>query len=542
MAFALATHFLLFLWFSGVNQLEGVHPSSITTQIQGEHEIIYFNEFSLKLNMRSFISTADSDYPNSDEDSSSTDLLLPVENRRWHDFYNHPQYPPHFPKLPRLSVMPPSHIDPIQEPLKRHYRLEDFLWSGSGDGPHPSEQDGGLAWEDNGGSAPPHGVDTKNWIRVTKTMTLYRTVLTTIYPVEMTPTVVSGVPIQPTPHFSPGEEHSPTPTLPPPGGGGGGGGDSYLSASPSDYQSSENVMWIPTPTFSPTGPPLPTVTPPTPPAPPSSPRSTPSSNLGEGEEDKSNPSTTTTSVQITGATTPVPPSTDNFSAASTDPLYWIQTSIKANNSAFRDTPHVFQTAMQKSLARVYASAFKRHLLATLGVLPNSQSSKGSGSSSNNNRKKRRRRKRWSYHGGEDQDDLDEDNQEKNHLDQWLYVAQSSMSPTQLKNLATTAMNVTVTIINVTTVENLKPPAKVDLRYVVLAEGTPVPAFSAVKELALVSKREMEEELGYEIIDKKAEGELVIIIIPVSWTLLITRVLFMLIYSSCGRPTGANCKK
>lgn len=81
-----------------------------------------------------------------------------------------------------------------------------------------------------------------------------------------------------------------------------------------------------------------------------------------------------------------------------------------------------------------------------------------------------------------------------------------MSPTQLKHLATAAMNVTVTILNVSIDKEQKEvPKKVDLRYVVLAEGTPIPAFSAVRELDLVSKEEMEQEIGYEIIDKKAEG-------------------------------------
>ncbi|CAL8071589.1 unnamed protein product [Orchesella dallaii] len=382
-------YFLLFIWFSGVNHF--VNPSS-----------------------EAGITVGSGMEPDYQEPLAMEDRHLYMHNRR-------------------LSL-PPSHADPLQEPLRRHYKLDDFLWTGSGDGPHPSEQDGGLAWEDNGGGGPGEqsGHHSRSWVKVTKTMTLYRTVLTTIYPVEMTPTVVSGIPIEPTPHIS-------SPLF----------SESVSVTSSFELDSSMAVplnTWQVTPTFTPT--PEPTQT----------------------YQISPSPTSSTTANQSNGVQ-------ENLSAESTDLVYWIQTSIKANDSAFRDAPKVFQSRMQKNLARVYASAFKRHLLTSLGVLPPSKSSK--------------RRKRSS-------------NNEDNHDDNLkrLYVALSSMSPTQLKNLATTTMNVTVTLLNVSS-EQREP--RVDLKYVVLAEGTPVPAFSAVKELDLVSKEEMEYEIGYEIIDKKAEA-------------------------------------
>lgn len=75
-----------------------------------------------------------------------------------------------------------------------------------------------------------------------------------------------------------------------------------------------------------------------------------------------------------------------------------------------------------------------------------------------------------------------------------------MSINQIKSLAATVMNVSVSIVNITS-DNQKPHVSLD--YVVTAEGNPVPASTAVHDLHLITKREMEKQIGYEII-KKAE--------------------------------------
>lgn len=309
------------------------------------------------------------------------------------------------------------------------FRTDDFLWGGSGDGSVVSDHDGGLAWEDSGGS---QGDVRGSVILVTKTMVFFKTVLTTVYPVEPTPTViVSTAYVTRTPYLP---DESPTLSLP------------YYS---SHVTPTSLIDIEPSPTFS--FPVEPTASP------------TPSTE-------------TNGTTDVEEIPTPAP---DTF--ASGNPIYWVNTVIKANASEVTDQSPQFQDNMQKNLARVYASAFKRHLLNSLGLL-NKSSEDGMESTL------RRRRAAIQVRKKENRDY------------DWLFLS-SPIPNGVLNSLALTAMNVSVAIVNITTEEETP---KVSMEYIVLAEGKPVTAVAAVQDMRLVTKSEMESEIGYEIL-KKAEG-------------------------------------
>lgn len=219
------------------------------------------------------------------------------------------------------------------------------MWTGSGDGPLPSEpQNGGLAWEENGA----YGINgaSTSIVLITKTMVLFKTVLTTVYPVEVTPTV-----IQPTPTLS----VIPTPI------------DSSSLDLPTVTRT-EEISVEPTPTI------------------------------------EINPTTTLTIVEIFSSISPTPndekttyspepmptpaPGLQTEDPSYTNRLYWVNTIIKANGSQVQGE---FQNEMQKNLAQVYASAFKRHLLSSLGVLKLNGTSLSETSAFH---RRRRRNSRW----------------------------------------------------------------------------------------------------------------------------------------------------
>ena len=319
------------------------------------------------------------------------------------------------------------------------------MWTGSGDGPIASDQDGGLAWEDNGGGFA--GGGTTDVVLVTKTLVLFKTVMTTIYPVELTPTLVLS-----TPRLTNTPILSDTPSLP--------YSTSLVDSTPS--RTNTNSLGI-----------------------------EPSPTLSVSISDIEVFPTPTPTLPYNEKTSPSPgealPTPEPDTSASTNRLYWVKTVIKANGSEVMTHSTEFQSAMQKNLARVYASAFKRHLLNSLGVLNKVQNSTNSHFERDPN--PRRRRKRSSFQ------------REREELDfEWMFL-RNGMSPSQIKSLATTAMNISVSILTITTDAKL-PRGRMD--YIVCAEGKPIPAASAVQDMSLVTKNEMENEIGYEVI-KKAEG-------------------------------------
>ncbi|CAG7785990.1 unnamed protein product [Allacma fusca] len=310
----------------------------------------------------------------------------------------------------------------------REYNFEDFLWTGSGNGPEDLAQDGGLAWEDGGGVDG----DLTDIVRVTKTMVLFRTVLTTIYPVEMTPWVITSS-VSSTPKLVNVPSVLTSPLQP-------------------DFHSSDLFTKV------------------------YATKTVQVSISSSAEITSSMPNTEKTTEPDEETEVTTSPTTTNTVSPETDRLYWVQTVIKANRSEVSSHP-LFQGTMQKHLARIYASAFKRHLMSSLGVFHTKKM---------NGEQNGPRLRRSSFLPEEEDVDTE-----------WLYPGKR-LTPSKLRSLATAAMNVTVSILNMTAIDEL---SHLSLNYIVCAEGNPVPATSAVQDLTLVTKQEMEREIGYEVINK-----------------------------------------
>jgi len=304
--------------------------------------------------------------------------------------------------------------------------LEDFFWTGSGDGPNLADSGDGLAWEDNLPGVSSDGA----YIRVTKTRILYKTVMTTIYPIGMTPTIIYS-PVVSTPELPLSSTYINTRFV--------SSGDAFSSVEPtrSYTQVVESTPLV--------GPP------------------------NDNKTESSGPS-------------------EEILASASNPVYWVQTIIKANETDVKPEP-IFQMNMQKRLARVYAFAFKRHLLTSLGVInsTNEQLRLLPDSHGNDANNLKVRPRRFS------------DRDQEREL-QWEFLGHQYTS-SRLQQLALATMDVSVSIINITT----EDPNAVSMRYVVFAEGSPVLGSAAVKDLRYISSREMNQEIGYEVINK-AEGK------------------------------------
>lgn len=312
------------------------------------------------------------------------------------------------------------------------HRFQDFLWAGSGEGPIPSENQDGMAWEDDDGD-----FSGQVQIKVTKTMVLYKTVLSTIYPVAMTPVIVTSR-ISATPSIQ-------MTIIDPSSAFSLDLNSQHTTISPTATTSLYSIMVQPT------------VTPST----PSQSTYTEHPNVTEEETSES--------------------LNDRLSASATDPRYWIQSSIKRKReNKYHPNDLPFQEMLQKRLAEIYATAFKRQLLKSLRLM--GQHNNGTLTMMRNRRSTRRTASTNTKF------DYDED-AETNPL----YFYLRGQSP-----IARTAMNVSVSMINVTYSE---PDPRIDLKYIVYAEGTPVLGFVAVKELQVMSKVEMEKTLEHEIIEK-----------------------------------------
>jgi hypothetical protein len=84
----------------------------------------------------------------------------------------------------------------------------------------------------------------------------------------------------------------------------------------------------------------------------------------------------------------------------------------------------------------------------------------------------------------------------------VHISPHPVYYSEINRMAKAAMNVTVSIMSIVHSETVN---LIYLKYVVYAEGVPIPGYLAAKEVNTVTKDEMEKELGYEIVGRKAEG-------------------------------------
>jgi len=336
-------------------------------------------------------------------------------------------------------------------------RLEDFLWAGSGEGPNSDDNHDGMAWED-GIIVQSSGASA---IRITKTMVLYKTVLSTIYPIEMTPTVISSqFHITPSPSsFDLSESLQPSPSL-------HTSSSSYID----DYHLTPTLHYdsiAPTPSM-PNNQMLQTVI---------FPEDNTHSNSSGSLHDK-------------------------LSSGSADLRYWVQTTIKAKREAGENPNDMrFQENMQRRLAKVYAEAFKRQFIKTLTGERNSHEEAQFNSSTRNTKTPKStpmsRQRRWSSSSQYADTVNNEDVYEIDAVDIAHPVYYS-----EINRMAKAAMNVTVTIMNIVWAQAVN---LIHIKYVVYAEGVPIPGFVAAKELNTITLAEMEKEIEHEIVGSKAEG-------------------------------------
>lgn len=298
-----------------------------------------------------------------------------------------------------------------------------------------------MAWEDD--DSPTSG---QGRIKVTRTMVLYRTVLSTIYPVGLTPVVIE--PSRP----------SSTPTI-----------EMTIQIDPSLTTFSnliESDFISPTASF-----PFSSST--------ALVQVHPTATVPSPTESTTEPETGSGGVEETSESI-----NDRLSASATDPRYWITTSIRKKRSdKYHPNDLAFHDILQKRLAQIYAAAFKRQLLKSLRLMGQHNSSALASRNRRSNPPPLEKFKNTDY----------EEDAETNPL----YFFLRNQSP-----VARTSMNVSVSMINV----SWSSDPQIDLKYIVYAESTPVQGFVAVKELQVISKKEMENKLGYEIIDTQGNYE------------------------------------
>lgn len=114
MAFAFGTNFLLFLWFSGVNHF--VNPSS---EAGTTFTFLVYKTVGLIIRTKNYCTHYGNivfDYLGSGLDGMEPDYQQPADMLQMEDQRLYFQYQNRF-------AMPPSHIDPIDEPLRRQYRF-----------------------------------------------------------------------------------------------------------------------------------------------------------------------------------------------------------------------------------------------------------------------------------------------------------------------------------------------------------------------------------------------------------------------------------